>query len=101
MLNIVNKGNSEFEDIDIEDMPVIVQIPKDTSYLTIEAVVTNADGETMTLKCSMPPSQIHKARQDFLDNVKMGDEYDAIYTLTEEGKQWLEENLPQNYKPGL
>ena len=34
--------------------------------------------------------EIADARQDFLDNVEDGDDYDAIYTLTEEGERYLD-----------
>ena len=36
-------------------------------------------------------SDIHDQRQAFLDNVESGDDYDARYVLTDEGREYLEQ----------
>lgn len=71
----------------VETMPIIIRIPVNSAHLEIKAKIMDEDGQTTEGICSFTPNQIAAARRDFLDNVDWGDEYDAVYSLTEEGKK--------------
>ena len=71
----------------VETMPIIIRIPVNSAHLEIKAKIMDKDGQTTEGICFFTPNQIAAARRDFLDNVDWGDEYDAVYSLTEEGKK--------------
>ena len=57
----------------------------------MELTVKIMDGDTIqTVGTHFAISDIHDMRANFLDNVAFGDDYDAVYTITEEGKRYLE-----------
>lgn len=77
--------------IELEETNVILKIPKDAFALKLIAYVPN--GEEKPHKCEKDLSlqELIAARKDFLENVEFGDDYDAKYVLSEEGKRYLEE----------
>lgn len=77
------------QELDTELIHIIVQVPKDTVSVSFTAKLIQ-DGKLVDARMEMGPEEYRKARQDFLDNVDGGDEYDAVYTLTDEFKRKLE-----------
>ena len=53
------------------------------------ASLMDENGQLMNVMKKLPVQDIFKARQDFLQNVEDGDEYDARYVLTDEGREYL------------
>ena len=69
---------------------IIVEVPIDTvtCSFTVKRLV---DGKLEEAHMDMTAEAFRQARQDFLDNVDAGDEYDAVYMLTDEGLAYLEQ----------
>lgn len=77
------------EPIELDLINIILPIPKQT--VSMKLTVKVMDGDTIqTVYKPFTISDIHDMRQNFLDNVEFGDDYDAVYTITEEGKRYLE-----------
>lgn len=72
--------------IDLEEIDVVIQIPKDSARIQITADVFVGDKQLSVTRV-LSPSDIFNARKDFIDLV--GDE--DIYVPTEEGKKLLSE----------
>ena len=77
------------QELDTELIHIIVQVPKDTVAVSFDAKLFQ-NGQLVTAHMDMSAEEFRWARQDFLDNVDGGDEYDAVYTLTDEGKAYAE-----------
>lgn len=78
------------ETIELDQINIILPIPKQT--VSMDLTVKVMDGDTIqTVYKPFTISDIHDMRANFLDNVAFGDDYDAVYTITEEGKRYLEE----------
>lgn len=75
--------------VDLEVMNVILKIPKEAVSLEITARIFDEDGTLREVETKLKVSEIMEARQDFLDNVVGGDEYDARYFATEAGREYL------------
>lgn len=76
------KGNDEIN--------IILNIPANTAFLTVGATVIDESGKLVQYKeMTLMPEAIRQARQDFLDNVPSGDDYNAEYALTEKGLELL------------
>ena len=75
------------QEFDTELIHIIVQVPKDAVTVSFDAKLLQ-NGQLVTAHMDMSAEEFRQARQDFLDNVDGGDEYDAVYTLTEEGKAY-------------
>lgn len=72
------------EAIELDLINIILPIPKQT--VSMELTVKVMDGDTIqTVRKPFTISDIHDMRQNFLDNVEFGDDYDAVYEITEEG----------------
>ena len=84
-------GHHAGQTMELEQMNVILKIPRDAARLTISAVILDDDGSPVTLEGVFNPDDIRQARQDFLDNVEGGDDYDVRYVLTDEGRAYLEQ----------
>ena len=69
---------------------IIMLIPPNTVHLSVTATVMNPDGETFKCVANYGPSDIFDMRKAFLDNL-YDDDYDAVYTLTDKGREWLEQ----------
>lgn len=76
--------------IELEEMNIILKIPKEAVALEVTASLLDEDGKLMRVKTKLSVSEIRDRRQDFLDNVEDGDDYDARYVLTDEGRTYLE-----------
>lgn len=78
------------EEIELDPINIIMQIPKET--VSMELIVKIMRGDIIqTVGKQYTIGDIHDMRQDFLDNVEFGDDYNASYVLTEEGERYLEE----------
>ena len=77
------------KELDTELIHIIVQVPKDTVTVSFDAKLIQ-NGKLVEGHMDMSPDEFRKARQDFLDEVDGGDEYDNVYTLTDEYKAYLE-----------
>lgn len=78
------------KEIELEEMNVIFQIPAEAASVTISAVVIKGD-KPLKVRKKLNLKDIHQARQDFLDNVDFGDDYDGKFVITEEGRRFLEQ----------
>lgn len=79
------------KNIEPEEMNIFLRIPKEAVALEVTASLPDADGKVMKVGTKLSASDIHDRRRDFLDNVEDGDEYDALYVLTDEGREYLEQ----------
>ena len=80
-------------EVEVEEMPIILCIPKDSVAIELISTMFDENGELMRVSRKISVSEIYQCRQDFLDNVEFGDDYDAVYTLTEEGRAYAEKLL--------
>lgn len=77
------------DEIQIEDMGVILRIPKEAVRLKMTVLILDEDGNLQEVCAEFSASDIREARQAFLDNVEFGDDYDAMWQLTEKGRMML------------
>lgn len=77
------------EEIDLEQTNVILQIPKNTAKLKIEAVIVDDDNQAHVVTRSLSTQEVFDARKDFTDWVDE-EEYGAVYTITDLGREYLE-----------
>lgn len=78
-------------EVELEEMHIIIKVPKDALKVTVKVQVPGYDGEVMKVKKKLLKTDLDKARKDFLDNVEGGDDYDAKFVITEKGAKFLEE----------
>lgn len=64
---------------------IIVKVPKETVACGFTAKLFQ-DGKLVEAHMEMTPEEFRQARQDFLDNVEDGDDFDKVWVLTEKGK---------------
>lgn len=77
--------------IELEQQYVMLQIPKGTLKLEIIATMfgeVNKNTKLVEVSRELNIDEIFQARQDFLEYV--GDDFDAVYTLTDEGREYLQ-----------
>ena len=79
------------DEVQLEDMGVILRIPKEAVRLEMTVLILDEDGNLQKVCAEFSANDIREARQAFLDNVEMGDDYDAVWQLTEKGRRQLEE----------
>ena len=79
----------EPKEVELQEMNIILKIPENAIFLEVKASLMNENGQLMNVMKKLPVQDIFKARQDFLQNVEDGDEYDARYVLTDEGREYL------------
>lgn len=77
------------QELDCELINIIVKVPENTVACRFTAKMLQ-DGKLVEAHMDMTTEEFRQARQDFLDNVEGGDEYDKLYVLSEEGKAWLD-----------
>ena len=66
------------EYVELEEMNVIVKIPKDTVRLTIDCTILQDDSDELrTVQARLSHEDVQAARGAFLENVEDGDDYDA------------------------
>ena len=78
------------EIIEVEEQNIFCRIPKNTLKMRIECTVV-IGGKEQKVHKEMMLDEINKAREDFLENVEDGDDYDARYVLTDKGRELLEQ----------
>lgn len=78
------------EPIELDLINIILPIPKETVSMELTAKIMHGNTIQAVSK-QFTIGDIHDMRQDFLDNVEDGDEYNVRYVLTEEGERYLEE----------
>ena len=78
------------KELDTDFIHIIIDVPEETVRLEVKATLLDAKGAPYDASMIMEPSDIRKARQDFLDNVELGDDYDAMIVLTDKGREMLE-----------
>ena len=78
------------ETMELEEMNIFMRIPKEAVALEVTASLLDEDGKVMKVSTKLSVSDIRDKRQDFLDNVEDGDDYDARYVLTDEGMEYLQ-----------
>lgn len=81
----------ENNEIELEQQNVIIKIPVDAVKLRITAKILGDNDTLQTVSTDLGLKDIQEARSAFLDNVEFGDDYDAVYVLTEKGRAYLEE----------
>ena len=91
MAEMSTKNNGP-EELDTELIHIILSVPKDTVTISVDAKLL-LDGKLETARWEMSAEEFRRARQDFLDEVDDGDEYDGVWSLTEEGKEYVERLL--------
>ena len=88
-------GKKKQKEVELNETNIILKIPENAASLTVIANMVDSDGKLMKVQKTLSVQDIFKARQDFLDNVEDGDDYDAKYILTEEGKACLDRLLEE------
>lgn len=83
-------SDKENKEIELDQHPVILWIPKQTIFAHMSCKIVDDDGETFTAEANYNNESIVKARKDFEEQVG-DDDYDAVYYLTEKGLAFLEE----------
>ena len=72
-----------------ELMHIILEIPKGTVRMEVDAKVVDDDGALKVMKTKLSLEDINAMRKDFLDNL-YDDDYTATYVLTDKGRELLE-----------
>ena len=80
----------EKKTIELEEMNIIIRVPKESIRLEMIASVLDEDGEILDLHKEFPVSKIHEMRNAFLDNVEDGDDYEGRFVLTSKAEEELE-----------
>lgn len=74
------------QELDCELINIIVKVPKDTVACRFMVMMITDDGKLQNAEMAMNATEFRQARQDFLDNVEGGDDFDKMWVLTEKGK---------------
>ena len=74
---------------DGKEMGILLKVPVNTITMSITVRLINSDGEVEQQVAEFDHSNIIDFRKDFLDNVELGDDYDALYAFTEQGNEYL------------
>ena len=82
----MGKKNKE---VNVDTHPVILWIPKNSIYATMEVTLVDDDGETYKVKTKFNNDALITARKDFNEQVG-DDEYYVKYVLTDKGLDLLE-----------
>lgn len=90
------KSEQKEKDVTLDEMNVIMRIPERAVAVTVNVTILE-NGEQVSVSKEMDIVDIRKAREDFLSNVEFGDDYDARFVLTEEGKKYLDEVVRNGY----
>ena len=77
------------EEIELEQINIILQIPKNTARLKVEAVIVDDDNQAHIVTRTLSTQEVFDARKDFTDWVDE-EEYGAVYTITDLGREYLE-----------
>lgn len=80
--------------ITLDNHPIIMRIPKGAVSLKLTASII-VDGQLQKVTAKYDNNDIFQFRKDFIDCVG-DDDFDAVYTLTDEGRKYLEELKAKN-----
>ena len=72
-------------------MHVILEIPDAAYHLDIVAKTIDDEENSQIITTRMGLADIRQARRDFLDNVEAGDEYNAVWEITQKGLESLKD----------
>lgn len=86
-----SKKQTENKTMTLDEMNVIMTVPELAVSLSVKATIF-VDGEQKEVQKDVDLAGIRKAREDFLENVEFGDDYDAKFVLTDDGRKWLDEH---------
>ena len=86
----INSHPDHGKAVELEEINIILRIPKEAVALEVIASLLDGDGKVMKVSTRLSVSDIREKRQDFLDNVEDGDDYDDRYVLTDEGMTYLQ-----------
>ena len=92
MGKVKNDKNDKKEDktVELEEMTIFLRIPKSVASVTVNAVIIDENDKAVKVSRKLSAEDIRKARQDFLDYVEDGDDYNAKFVLTDEGRAYQE-----------
>ena len=76
-------------------MNIFLTIPKEAVALEVTAYLLAADEKVMKVSTMLSASDIRSRRKDFLENVEDGDDYNALYVLTEKGEEYYRQSLKE------
>ena len=85
------KAQKEPKIVKVDEMNIICKIPKAAASVTITAVIVDENDEPLKMMRRLSTEDIRIARQDFLDNVEDGDDYDGRFVITDEGMEYLKQ----------
>lgn len=89
--NIDNIATNNLEtDILLDQMNIFVAVPENCVGLELNATILNDKNELEHVSKKLSLNEIILARNDFLTYVAGGDDYNATYVLTDDGKAYLE-----------
>lgn len=72
------------------DMGIIMKIPKESVSMSVSVEIIDSDTDKKKSgSVEFTKEDIDEMRKDFLENVEFGDEYDAVYMLTNKGAKLL------------
>lgn len=74
--------------VELEEQYIMFGIPKNTVKLEINATTITEDDKLIKVSKQLNLEEVLKARQNFVENI--GDDWDAVYEVTEKGRQWLD-----------
>lgn len=77
--------------IELEEMGIIIRVPKESVSVTVTAHVMSDTGDIIKVQKQLSPSELRQARADFLDEVVLGDDYDAEFVLNDKGLDYAEQ----------
>jgi predicted transcriptional regulator len=77
----------EKDTVMLDEMYVMLTIPEDAVSLKVTAQII-VNGDLKKAEKSLSTREVFQARKDFLDYI--GDDFDAMYVLTDEGRKYYE-----------
>lgn len=89
MLDKPNIDNIETEVL-LDEMNIFVAVPENCIGLELNATILNDKNELEHVSRKLSLNEIILARNDFLTYVAGGDDYNATYVLTDDGKAYVE-----------
>lgn len=79
--------NTEFNG---QTMNIILDIPDSTFHLDVVAKMIDDDENTKIVTARLGLADIRRMRQDFLENVEGGDDYNTVYTASDQLRKAME-----------
>ena len=90
------KTNEQY--VELDEYNIIMKVPIGTVWLEAKVRYAGDDGTLHEVLKRMNPHDLMEARQNFLENVEDGDDYDVRYTLTENGRKLAESLIRRDGK---